>query len=146
MYSKSMVLVVCMPGLVRSICSARPGNLARNSADTMNLLRDRGFQRLLEDYPRKKDAFIVAIGDNATVMNVCLFDQDTGAVAHADPHLADRGRLFGGDVGAHDVDDALGDAQFMHAAGLPRGPAAGRGPRPRAARPRPPAIAWSPST
>src|SRR4029453_5714716 len=32
MYSKSMVLVVCMPGLLRSMCSMRPGSLASNSA------------------------------------------------------------------------------------------------------------------
>jgi hypothetical protein len=56
--------------------AANAGRLAnaskRDFTPTMQLLRESCFQKLLTECPRKKDAFLVAIGEQDTVMTEWL--------------------------------------------------------------------------
>lgn len=75
-------------GDVAAYAKSLPDLLARRFADTMKLLRDKQFQELLVNYPRKKDTFLVAIGTQDTVTTEWLLRDGDGKELKPEDYLA----------------------------------------------------------
>lgn len=65
-----------------------PGMFARNFTEAMKLLRDKQFQELLVNYPRKKYTFLVAIGTQDVVTTEWLLRDGSGKELKPEDYLA----------------------------------------------------------
>ncbi|HEY1684390.1 MAG TPA: DEAD/DEAH box helicase family protein [Tepidisphaeraceae bacterium] len=75
-------------GDVAAYARALTDLLNRRFTDTMKLLRDPEFQKLLVEYPRKKDTFLVAIGTQDTVTTEWLLRDGAGKEVKPEDYLA----------------------------------------------------------
>jgi type I restriction enzyme R subunit len=75
-------------GDIGAFARALQGLLASKFSDTMKLLRDKQFQDLLVNYPRKKDTFLVAIGTTDTVTTELVLRDAAGRTLKPEDYLA----------------------------------------------------------
>ena len=70
-----------------------PGKLRGDFTAAMRLLRDEGFQRLLEDYPRRKRVFLKALENEDTVSSEYLIRDGLGKEYKPEDYLEAFGRF-----------------------------------------------------